>query len=171
MHYVIINGKPGVGKDTFVNLFKNYVGTAYVKNLSTVDKVKEAATLFGWDGSKTPKNRKFLSDLKDLTDAWGNCSIKYIINSCEGFKRELEIFDLDSNGWVFIHCREPKNIDELAKKLGAITLYIERDLVGNEFGNHADADTEDYNYSCVIKNNGDLDALENEAKRFYKENN
>lgn len=168
MHYVIINGKAGVGKDTFVELFRNYVGTAFVKNISAVDQVKEAAKLFGWDGKKTPKNRKFLSDLKDLTDAWGDCSIKYIVNSCESFKRELEMFDLDSRGWVFIHCREPKNIAELAEKLGAITLYIERDILP-ELGNHADANTTDYEYDYYISNDGTKEELEEKAKLFYQQ--
>ena len=66
MEIIVINGYPESGKDTFVNLCKNIVGESFVKNISTVDFVKEVAMLCGWDGTKTPKNRKFLSDLNHI---------------------------------------------------------------------------------------------------------
>ena len=47
---VIINGSGGVGKDTFVELCGKFVE---VKNISSVDKVKEAARiLVNWNGEK-----------------------------------------------------------------------------------------------------------------------
>ena len=45
---IIINGSGGVGKDTFVEFCKKY---ARVLNISSVDKVKEAANILtGWNG-------------------------------------------------------------------------------------------------------------------------
>ena len=59
---VVINGSVGVGKDTFVQFCAEY---APIMNISSVDKVKEAAkVLAGWNGEKDEKSRKFLSDLK-----------------------------------------------------------------------------------------------------------
>ena len=57
---IIINGTGGSGKDTFVEFcseFKN------VMNISSVDKVKEAASiLVGWNGEKDEKSMKLLVD-------------------------------------------------------------------------------------------------------------
>ena len=61
---VIINGTGGCGKDTFVSFVSKY---KRVYNFSSIDKVKEIAKLIGWNGGKTDKDRKFLSDLKKLT--------------------------------------------------------------------------------------------------------
>ena len=58
---IVINGTGGSGKDTFVEYVSKY---AKVYNFSSVDKVKEIAKLIGWTGTKTDKDRKFLSDLK-----------------------------------------------------------------------------------------------------------
>ena len=45
---VVINGSGGVGKDTFVEFCSEF---AKVKNISSVDKVKEAAkVLVNWNG-------------------------------------------------------------------------------------------------------------------------
>ena len=66
MKVIIINGKAEVGKDTLVTMCKDLLGANRILNISTVDFVKEVANFCGWDGTKTPENRKFLSDLKDL---------------------------------------------------------------------------------------------------------
>ena len=67
----------GVGKTTFEAKCKELVAAnstfwydekqrMAVDVISTVDFVKQIARECGWDGVKTPRNRKFLSDLKDL---------------------------------------------------------------------------------------------------------
>ena len=62
---VIINGSGGVGKDAFVEFCGEFT---CVKNISSVDKVKEAAkVLVNWDGTKDDKSRKLLVDLKRLS--------------------------------------------------------------------------------------------------------
>ena len=58
---IIINGTGGSGKDTFVRFCSEF---AKVTNISSVDKVKEAAKiLVGWNGEKHEKARKLLDDL------------------------------------------------------------------------------------------------------------
>ena len=59
---IIINGTGGSGKDTFVEFVSKY---SKVFNFSSVDKVKEVARVIGWSGTKSEKDRKFLSDLKN----------------------------------------------------------------------------------------------------------
>ena len=51
---IIINGTGGSGKDTFVEYCSEF---AKVTNISSVDKVKEAAKiLVGWNGEKDEKS-------------------------------------------------------------------------------------------------------------------
>ena len=51
---VVINGTGGSGKDTFISKVSKY---AKIYNFSSIDKVKEIATLVGWNGTKTEKDR------------------------------------------------------------------------------------------------------------------
>ena len=65
---IIINGKGGVGKDTFIQLCQNYSDD--IVNISSVDFVKEVAHFCGWQGEKDVSARKFLSDIKDALTNW-----------------------------------------------------------------------------------------------------
>ena len=66
---IIINGCGGVGKDTFVDYCRIF---ANITNISSVDKIKEAAKILGWNGGKAEEDRKFLSDLKLLSTGYNN---------------------------------------------------------------------------------------------------
>ena len=81
---VIINGMPMSGKSQFVEYCLKILDD-YGAEISTVDFVKELAQEAGWDGVKRPKDRKFLSDLKDLLTEWGNIPYKKIIEFKNGF--------------------------------------------------------------------------------------
>lgn len=67
----VINGTGGAGKDTFVKMVSRQMDKmsnyAAVINVSSVDRIKEAAKIIGWNGGKEEKDRKFLSDLKELS--------------------------------------------------------------------------------------------------------
>lgn len=69
---IIVNGQSANGKTTFEKMVKDIAAEHNKKVVitSTIDIVKEFATMIGWDGSKTPKDRKFLSDLKDALTQW-----------------------------------------------------------------------------------------------------
>ena len=56
-------------------------------SISSVDKVYEAASLLGWTGTKTDKDRKFLSDLKDLSTAYNDMPFEEIKKKIEGFEK------------------------------------------------------------------------------------
>jgi hypothetical protein len=170
MKIFIINGAAGSGKDTFVELCRKFTGDAFLLNISTVDKVKEIATACGWDGTKTPENRKFLSDLKALLTDWADVPLNDMIQKIERFKRGFEIYDIsDDRAIVFIHCREPEEIRKLVKALNARTLLIRRSAAENiTASNQSDAGVLDYEYDIHINNNGSLAELERTAEVFIK---
>ena len=161
----IVNGKPESGKTTFENFVKTHMGDPYCVILSTITVVKEIAKYCGWNGEKTPKDRKFLSDLKDLLTEWHDIPFNSVVNTVRVEKNEFDMYGIKDYA-IFIDCREPKEIDRLKKKLGAKTVLIRRDNHQIETSNHADEEVEDYEYDIVIKNNGTLDYLERQAKAF-----
>lgn len=173
MKIVVINGVPRAGKDTFVEMCKEILGDDYVLNISTVDFVKYIAYKCGWNGIKDGKNRKFLSDLKDLLTEWNDIPFKNV-------QKEIQIFQLELNEYcgegglkrsvVFIHCREPQEIQKFKDKLNAHTVLVRREQVENEEQtNHADSDVFNFAYDSIIYNNGSLDDLRDAARRYLTE--
>ena len=168
MKYFIINGRPRSGKDTFVNFCLEELG-AFGKLISTVDFVKKIAIKCGWDRTKTPKNRKFLSDLKDLLTNWGDVPYKKTLQEIDMFKFDLDYWDVSDKGVVFIMCREPKEIDRFERELNAKSVLIRRASVEFEQqSNHADSEVLNHKYDYIIENNGTIDELKEKAKGFLK---
>ena len=173
MKIVIINGKGGCGKDTFVTMCRDVLDTTKILNISTVDFVKEVAEYCGWDGTKTPENRKFLSDLKDVLTQWNDIPLKKICQEIKAWQH-LWIASGDYNkAVVFIHCREPKEIDKLLKEFeqyDAKTLLIRRTAAESvEQINHADNEVFNYSYDYTIYNDNTLSWLRNEAMVFLRD--
>lgn len=173
MKIVVINGKGGCGKDTFVTMCRDVLGITKILNVSTVDFVKEVAEHCGWDGTKTPENRKFLSDLKDVLTQWNDVPLKKV---CQDIKTWQHIWIASGEydkAVVFIHCREPKEIKKLCKELNTynpITLLIRRDAAESvEQMNHADNEVLNYEYDYTIPNNGSLSELRARAEIFLRE--
>ena len=134
------------GKDTFVEFCQKHV--TWCKNISTVDFVKQVANFCGWDGTKTPKNRAFLSVLKDLLTEWDDVPFRMVKKEAESFNSEALAYDF--------------NTDEV--------LLIRRDAIEtNEQSNHADAEVFNYDYDYIIENNGTLEELEQSAITFLHE--
>ncbi len=152
---IIINGTGGSGKDTFVEYVSKY---AKVYNFSSVDKVKEVAKLIGWSGTKTDKDRKFLSDLKKLTTEYNDMSFNSIKNAVEKFEKSNDEI-------MFIHIREPEEISRAVNKFNAKTLLVKREGLDLITTNYSDASVENYNYDFVIKNTT-LNELDNSAERL-----
>ena len=122
----------------------------------------------GWDGTKTLKNREFLSNLKDLLTEWGDVPYKKIAKEITLFDYSLNQFDIDGDkGFVFVMCREPQEIQKFVDRLGAKTVCVRREEAEKEaVSNHADANVLDYEYDYYIDNNKDLAHLQNAAKVF-----
>lgn len=154
---IIINGTGGCGKDTFVSLVSKY---AKVYNFSSIDAVKELATIIGWDGTKSEKDRKFLSDLKRLTTEYNDFSFNSIKNAYEKFINS-------DNEIMFIHIREPEEIKRASDYFNALTLLIKRENYDNISSNASDANVDNYDYDYII-NNTTLEDLESRALEFSK---
>ena len=156
---VIINGGGGSGKDTFVEFCAKH---AKVINISSVDKVKEAAKiLVGWNGEKDEKSRKLLVDLKKLSIDYNEYPTTYILEEHKKF--------LDSEAeFLFIHIRESSEIEKIKKLLNAETLLLTNPRVPKITSNTSDANVNDYNYDYMIENSGTLEELDQKAVGFVE---
>lgn len=164
---ILINGKGGSGKDTAVDIIHRYTH-GRVLNISTIDPIKEAASILGWDGNKDDRSRKFLSDMKFLSSEYNDYPIEYIKNC-------ITQFNITQHNFLFIHCREPENIAKLSTYIESIgtpytTLLIKRNVTDDHvYGNEADDNVEDYNYEFTYENNNDtLDMYETDFIKFFK---
>lgn len=161
----IINGSGGVGKDTFVELVSTELNDMLKKfhtviNFSSVDRVKEIAREIGWDGKKTEKDRKFLSDLKVLTSQYCDMPFESMKNKVDEFlKDEKSVF-------LFLHIREPEEIARAVKEFDAKTILVVRNSVQPIVSNMADENVFNFNYDFLIENNGVLHELKIKAKEF-----
>ena len=156
----IVNGKPRAGKDTFAMILNRYMD---VYKYSAVTKVKEIATLCGWDGQKEERDRKFLHELKMLTSEYSDMSHQDVVNEINKYRNgeiEADVFVVD--------VREPEDIKRLVEEVGAITVFIENDNVPAITSNAADANVENFEFDFVIPNNGTMKEFEDEIKLFME---
>lgn len=154
MSVYIVNGAPGCGKTTFEESVRAFLRGEVCHIFSTVDFVKRIALFCGWDRTKTPQNRKFLSDLKDLLTEWDDVPFKKTIEEVETFQK------LSANPIIFIDCREPEEIKRLAAYFNAKTILITRTAAEKAVAsNHADQDVLNFEYDIVIDNNGTIGDL------------
>jgi hypothetical protein len=152
----IINGSGGVGKDTFVSFVSELIPTL---NFSSVDKVKEVAKIIGWNGGKTEKDRKFLSDLKLLCTDYNDMPFNSMADKAVEF--------MNSNfNFLFLHIREPQEIKRVKSAFHAKTILVKRSSIGHITSNMADKNVFNYDYDFVICNDGTLDELKNKAANF-----
>ena len=167
----IVNGAPGAGKTTFETNVQKCMSNSFCYILSTVDFVKEIAKKCGWDGTKDLKNRKFLSDLKDLHTNWNNVPFNKIVQQVKSIEDEWKYYDIDLNRTaIFIDCREPEEIQKLCATLNAKSLLITRaDAENTSTSNHADQNVLNYDYDIIIQNNGDLIEFARTAIYFVEE--
>ena len=157
----IINGSGGVGKDTFVEFVQKYSNT---ENVSSVGEVKAFASLMGWNGEKDEKSRKFLSDLKDILTEYNDRPFKFM-------EREVNLFLADKHTeFLFLHIREPEEIQRAKEAFNATTILVTRDSVEQVKGNHADERVLQYTYDIYIKNDGSLNILDAVARKFVSDN-
>ena len=155
---IIINGTGGSGKDTFVEFVSKY---AKIFNFSSVDKVKEIAKAIGWDGQKTEKDRKFLSDLKRLTTEYNDMAFNSV-------KEAVNLFNNSDNEIMFIHIREPEEIKRAVSSFGAKALLVRREGLASITSNYSDASVENYEYDFIIKNTT-LENLDIQAEQFVEQ--
>ena len=157
---VIINGTAQVGKDTFIRYAMEYLTNMGQKciELDSVAKVKVYGARLGWDGHKDSKGRRFLSDLKALSDRYDGTTL-YL-------REEIEATDATV---IFTHVREGDNIDKLKNLYPSLTtVLLERDDVVL-YTNTSDSDVGDYIYDYHVENNGTLEQLQESAEFLMNE--
>lgn len=157
----IQNSVGGSGKDTWARLVGKYIPT---HKYSIIDLPKEAAKVLGWDGSKEEKDRKFLSDIMDLSTEYNDSPFRDVMSVVNDFKNNLIEDEV-----LFIDMRDPKDIARAVEIFGAETILIRNPNVEKIESNHADANVEDYNYDYIIENDGSLEQLDMAAKTFVRE--
>jgi len=143
---IIINGSGGCGKDEIVKYVSKSLTDHYIMNVSSVDNVKKAAKVLGWIGNKTPKSRKFLYDLKQLSIQYNDNPTYQLIKHIKDNKADI----------YFFHIRESEEIDKIKNKLegviNVVTWIVRRQEI--EMGNPADDDIYGYWYDYHIDNSG-----------------
>lgn len=148
---IIINGKGGSGKDTFIRICEMLIHEP-VYSFTSVSVIKKAAKFLGWTGTKTNKDRKFLSDLKALSISYNDQPNDYLIYSLNR---------TESNSLNFFHIREIEEINKFintvrAEKINTeiYTLLLIRN--DDDLGNDSDNKVNDINYDFTIYNNYDI---------------
>jgi len=174
MKIFIVNGSPRSGKTTFETFVQEHLGFKNVYILSIIDPIKRMAEIVGYKGTKSNKDRKFLSDLKDLVDGYNNYLFEYIREELRFIQSVQKNHNQDLDKViVFIDSRETKDISYLKETFNAKTIYVDKEQSKNvELSNHADTESsnkENYNYDIIIDNNYCLDILKEKAIKFCEE--
>lgn len=161
---IVINGAGGVGKDA---LCAAASARFAVKNVSAITPIKKIALENGWDGQKTPRARKFLSDLKRCFIAFNDLPNRYLLSEYRDFLR-------DGNEILFVHIREGDQIDAFKREVSEIpcvTLLVRR--AGQEYGvgaerNDSDDNVERYEYDYRYDNDKSLTDAERDFPVFLE---
>lgn len=156
----ITNGVARCGKDTFAKLLNEFVPTI---KYSSIDKVKSIAKECGWNGGKTEKDRKFLSDLKCLTSEYSDLPFKDISRFINAF---LAVGD---SKVLLIDIREPDEIARAKQEFGAETILIVNQNIPHITSNMADRNVYNYKYDWVVRNNGTINDFRETVKKFAKD--
>lgn len=150
---IVINGVGGAGKDTLISLLE---GKFKIKNVSSITPIKELAKQMGWQGEKTDKARKFLSDLKAIATEYNDYPTKYLLE-------KQQDFILSNDQIMFVHIREPKEIEKFVKLSKTITKTLlirpRSELMQKQFGNASDDEVENYSYDYIFNNDKSLEEI------------
>jgi hypothetical protein len=159
---IVINGRGGVGKDTLCELAAKHFK---VYNISSVDPIKEIARFCGWDGGKTDRDRKFLSDLKHVLVEYNDYPTAW---ATEEYKRFLA----GDEQIMFVHIREAEEIAKFVKATDgtAKTLLVRGGsrMTKSTYGNASDDLVEGYAYDYYYVNEKTLDIAEVEFVEVLK---
>jgi transcriptional regulator of NAD metabolism len=88
------------------------------------------------------------------------------------FADNFMIFSLNFPRILFLHIREPEEIEKAVKKFeeyNAKTILVKRDSVKHITSNMADENVFNYDYDIVINNNGSLEDLRNKVVCFFND--
>lgn len=152
----VINGKPRIGKDSFVKEVKKYLANVNyrVYNISAIEPILHLVEQIGFDVAKTVANRKMFSLIKQAVDLRD-----YTFNVTRNIIQDI-FTSSDGNDIIFVHCREPKEIDKYVRAYNAKTILImspDIEKLNIDYGNNSDNNVNNYNYTYIINNHKTLD--------------
>lgn len=161
---IIVNGFPRSGKDTFMDYYGGLwkdTGLVVKKN-STIDTVKRHAGLMGWDGTKTPKNREMLSELKDFYT-------EYFDGPLNEIKYHLLCTDVDM---LLVAMREPAEITKTYAWAAETGVNCQTYLIRGkneeiDHNSHSDAKVLEYDYGLTFDNSGELQEFYDKIEQWF----
>lgn len=119
---IFVNGPPRAGKDTFVELASKHLAKANVwpDSFSSIDPVRDLLTnSAGIDlSAKTPADRKLLADIGAALEEHSNWRTEKVVEFCKNSAWKGAGHGYDTA--VFIHIREPQNIQRVIRRLREI---------------------------------------------------
>ena len=147
---IVINGKSGVGKDTLIDAAERHFK---IRNVSSIQRVKEIAQYAGWDGVKDDRGRQLLIDIKTALIKYDDLPTQFMVH-------EYNEFQTTDQDIMFVHIREPIEIQKLSNKLHALgalckTLLITRKSAQTFNTSHED-EIEQHDYDYTFENNKDI---------------
>ena len=165
MKFVIfVNGKPRVGKDTFIDLMAHHAMRAglSVGSFSSIEPVKAMLLAAGIDTSaKTEADRKLLATIGDALQEHAKWRTYWCAREVRKF------FALSGPGVFFLHVREPALIAQLTrdlqKQFSIWTIRVDSVRAESVTSNAADAGVDGMRYDLSASNNGTLADLDQEA--------
>lgn len=197
---IILNGCGGSGKDTFEKMLTEHLveRNFSVTHVSSIDPMRELAVEMAKLSDKDidivndkDKYRKLLSQLKSVWDDAFDGSTEYIMKKTKDERNAImsnaekhqTIFDFIENPYVirpstkaqvvFVHIREPHNINRLKLRLMSegpdyefayIACLIHGRTNPEDFDNSSDSMVENYAYDIYLNNNGTLEDLDKKAQ-------
>ena len=149
---LFVNGPAETGKDTFIKYLSEMLKQRDYRVLPIfpIEKVKKAAKLLGWDGTKDELGRQFIVD---LNKAWIDSGKRY-----EYITNKIGEYDhfTETNTIAIIQIREPMGIIEITNWChtnGIINqkVHIESGKA-KKYSNDADMGTKGCQYDYYLKN-------------------
>lgn len=156
---IIINGRGGSGKDA---VCAAAAGKYAVRNVSSIDPVKEIARTCGWHGEKDEKARRFLSDLKQALIAYNDLPNAYLAGQYREFLAGPEEI-------MFVHIRERDQIEAFRRQTAGkcvVLLVVSPRTETVSYGNGADDGADGCGSDYVYRNDRPLDAMPEDFLAF-----
>ncbi len=158
-YVVVINGKGSSGKDTLIDYLIDH-SRFDIMNISSIDPVKKLLKAINCNDVvklKSDKDRKLMSDLKKAFDSYDDMSMNYL-------KDQLNIFLTSNDDILFVHIREPENIERFIQyiinniSVIPISVLVQSDRTENKiFNNSSDDDVDKYSYDIIFDNSAPIE--------------